>query len=196
MKPPGPVLRRGDYVVETVPTDMAVEFISAHHYARRGARSAMYRHGLFPVDNPIDCRGVALWMPASPRTVEDWKGALTLSRLVVEPGMPTNAASFLLAGSINLIRRERKYRVLVTYADTAQGHTGAIYRATNWEYLGGEFGLGNVTFVDDEGRSYSHRAITKKTVPAERRAAMTRVPSTAKHKFVLYLDPTARPKEG
>lgn len=192
MKPAGPVLRRSDYIVETIPAGMATDLVSAYHYARRGARSAMYRHGLFHRDNPLDCLGAAIWMPASPRTVEDWKGALTLSRLVVEPGMPTNSASFLLGGSINLIRRDHKYRVLVTYADTAEGHTGAIYRATNWTYLGGDFGLGNVTFVDADGKSYSHRAITNKTVPVERREALTRVPSTPKHKFVLHLDRTAR----
>ena len=29
-----------------------------------------------------------------------------------------------------------RWPTLLTYADTAQGHTGAIYKATNWQSLG------------------------------------------------------------
>lgn len=29
-----------------------------------------------------------------------------------------------------------RWRCLVTWADTTQGHTGGIYRAAGWEYLG------------------------------------------------------------
>lgn len=58
-------------------------------------------------------------------------GVLALSRLAIEPEMPGNAASFLMAASIREIDRER-WPVLVTYADDWRGHTGAIYRATGW----------------------------------------------------------------
>jgi hypothetical protein len=58
-----------------------------------------------------------------------------LTRLVIVPEVPKNACTFLLAGSMRLIDRER-WPCLVTYADEAQGHTGTIYRACNWEYKG------------------------------------------------------------
>ena len=61
---------------------------------------------------------------------------LSLSRLVIEQEVPTNAATFLLGRSVRLITRTRQWDCLVTYADEWQGHTGTIYRALGWEYMG------------------------------------------------------------
>jgi hypothetical protein len=81
-------------------------------------------------------RGVALWIPPTKTAAQaiagdDWQGVLSLSRFVVAPEVPTNGASFLLGRSMKQIDR-RRWPVLVTYADTNQGHTGVIYKATNW----------------------------------------------------------------
>ena len=35
-----------------------------------------------------------------------------------------------------MIRAHGEWRWLVTYADESQGHTGTIYRAANWQYVG------------------------------------------------------------
>jgi hypothetical protein len=61
----------------------------------------------------------------------DPKEVLSLLRLVVAPGMPTNAASFLLGRSMAGIDR-RRYPLFLTFADEGQGHEGKIYLATNW----------------------------------------------------------------
>lgn len=66
----------------------------------------------------------------------DWRRVLVLSRLVVAPTEPTNAASYLVGRSIRLIRADRRFDCLVTYADEWQGHQGTIYKATNWSYCG------------------------------------------------------------
>jgi hypothetical protein len=190
VRPAGEVLRKGDYYVDSIPVGMGVDLVEAYHYTGRSARQVKYRHGLFTHDNPLDCLGAALWMPSVPKVVQDWHGALTLTRLVVEPGMPTNTASFLLAASIKMIRREGKYRVLVTYADEAQGHTGSIYRATNWEYVGSKFGSTS-TFLDVDGNPFSWRGVTQSN--PERISTFTKVPNSPKHKFVMYLDPKSRP---
>lgn len=57
--------------------------------------------------------------------------AMAPNRLAIIPEAPRNAASFLMARSIALIDRAR-WPVLVTYADSWRGHTGAIYKATGW----------------------------------------------------------------
>ena len=67
---------------------------------------------------------------------DNWRAVLCLTRLVVHPDVPQNGASFLLANSVKLIQRGPRWECLVTYADEGQGHTGAIYHATGWEYLG------------------------------------------------------------
>lgn len=84
--------------------------------------------------------GVTLWIPPTRKAAESvagegWQGVLTLSRLAVAPEVGTNGASFLLGRSMRLIDRER-WPWLLTYADANLGHTGAIYRATNWTDLG------------------------------------------------------------
>jgi hypothetical protein len=135
-------LRSSDWVVQPVSLITAAELVRFEHYAKGGPNTASYTHGLFRRGDFMDaqCRGVAWWKnvsrPAGLATYpENWNGVLGLTRLVVVPGVPKNAASFLLAHSRRMIDRKR-WPCLVTWADTAEGHTGAIYRADNWEYMG------------------------------------------------------------
>jgi hypothetical protein len=66
----------------------------------------------------------------------NWRRVLSLSRLALAPTEPQNAESILIGWSVRRIRREGKWVALVTFADESQGHTGTIYRATNWTYVG------------------------------------------------------------
>lgn len=50
------------------------------------------------------------------------------------PEAPKNAATFLLMRSVKML--DPRWKCLITYADTWQGHTGHIYKAAGWEYLG------------------------------------------------------------
>lgn len=141
MRPAGDVLNRTDWNVWSIPTHgEARRLIRDWHYSRSSPNTSTYRHGLYPAGLLTQCAGVALWIPPTRRAAEkvagdDWQGVLALSRFVLDPALPTNAASFLLAGSMRRIDRDR-WPVLLTYADTAEGHTGVIYRATNWECEG------------------------------------------------------------
>lgn len=135
-------LRRSDYQVRPVCIGVARRIVEAHHYAGGAANTATYLHGLFRSGDIFDeqCVGVAWWIPPTRSAAEAtyparWQGVLSLSRLVIVPGTPGNACTFLLAGSRRLIDRER-WPCLVTYADEWRGHTGAIYRADNWRYCG------------------------------------------------------------
>jgi hypothetical protein len=132
-------VRRNEWEVRPVPRhDDAQALIRALHYSRSCPNTSTYRHGLYAVADGFmaPLRGVALWIPPTKTAAQaiagdGWQGVLSLSRLVVAPEVPTNGASFLMGRSMKQIDRER-WPVLVTYADTNQGHTGAIYKATNW----------------------------------------------------------------
>ena len=135
-------LHKSEWKVRTVGLDVATALVEACHYAGGCANTATYRHGLFPSAAFFDaeCLGAALWIPPTKSAAlatfpANWQGVLALSRLVLVPGLPTNSASFLLAGSMRLIDRER-WPCLVTYADQWRGHVGTIYKATNWDYVG------------------------------------------------------------
>lgn len=192
MKPDGDILRRADYVVEPVPWAMAREMFRAYHYTGGSGNAVVFRHGLFHRNNAMDCLGAAFWMAAVPPVARS-VGAnpsevVTLSRLVVQPGMPTNAASFLLGGSVRLIRADGRFRVLVTYADEGQGHTGTIYRATNWGYLGATKGASGGSWVNADGKRVDRRlGPWFRSVEEMTALGYVRLPESRKHKFVIKL---------
>jgi len=131
-------LRASDgWLVESRPLGELKEFVCQHHYARSCSNTATERHGL--VDPAGVLAGAALWIPPTKnaaRTIaaDDWRSVLCLSRLAVRPDVPTNGASFLLGRSMRLL--DPRWVHALTYADTSEGHTGAIYRATNWVEIG------------------------------------------------------------
>jgi len=131
-------LHRKDYHVWDVDINTARHLVEELHYARGASNTATYLHGLFDIKG--QCLGAAWWIPPTKAAAlatfpSNWKGVLALSRLVVDPTVPTNGASFLLGASMRLIDR-RRWPCLVTYADEWRGHKGQIYRATNWRYIG------------------------------------------------------------
>lgn len=122
---------------------IARALVEKYHYAKSAANTATYLHGLFKKQaGPFDgeCFGVAWWIPPTKSAAratfpDNWRGVLSLSRLVVHPDVPKNGASFLLGSSRALIDR-KIWPILVTYADEWQGHMGTIYRADNWRFIG------------------------------------------------------------
>lgn len=132
-------LRRAEWEVTTVALFIVQDMVRRLHYSGGGSKTATYRHGLFR-KGETECLGIAWWIPPTKSAAcatwpADWKGVLALTRLAIDPSVPKNGASFLLGRSMALIDRKR-WPCLVTYADEMQGHTGAVYRATNWEYCG------------------------------------------------------------
>ena len=132
-------LRKENWTVREISLDIARDLVKRYHYARGGSNTAVACHGLFHRDYDDECYGVTWWLPptrsaAKATYPDDPNGVLSLSRLVIHPGAPRNAATFLLARSVKML--DPRWTCLVTYADTWQGHTGGIYRAANWKYVG------------------------------------------------------------
>lgn len=136
------LLRKSDWEVRPVEIEIARRMVERFHYAKGASNTATYLHGLFRQGSfwSESCLGVAWWIPPTRSAAEatyptNWQGVLSLSRLVIDPEVPKNACSFLLARSCRLIPTSL-WPCLVTYADEWRGHTGAIYRAANWRYDG------------------------------------------------------------
>ena len=105
------------------------------HYAKR-IPPMSYAFGLFFNQK---LKGVVTYgMPASPSLCkgvagEEWRrNVLELNRLCLIDNLP-NEASRLVGASLKLLP---KPTIIVSYADTAQNHTGFIYQATNFFYTG------------------------------------------------------------
>jgi hypothetical protein len=134
-------LAKRQWKVKPIGMSATARLIITNHYSGSVGKNFVAIHGLFHVadDYCVLPYGVCWWQPlASPSAARffsrDWKNVLCLSRLVCTPDAPKNAASFMLSHSIKML--PERYHTLATYADTWQGHTGAIYKATNWDYSG------------------------------------------------------------
>jgi hypothetical protein len=77
--------------------------------------------------------GASVSIGISPRVKRN--EVLELKRLWIEDGHGKNVESFVISQSFKLLRiKMPEIKMLVSYADPAQGHHGGIYQATNWVF--------------------------------------------------------------
>ena len=109
------------------------------HYAKR-LPNISYAFGLYLIDKSgKTLKGVVTYgMPPSPTLCtgvcgQEWKSnVLELNRLCLVDNKK-NEASRLVGASLKMLPHPT---IVVSYADTAQQHTGFIYQATNFFYTG------------------------------------------------------------
>ena len=118
-----------------IKSEEATPWILQKHYAKR-LPSISYAFGLYEDNDLIGI--VTFGMPASNSLCEGVCGVenkhlvIELNRLCLQDNTK-NQASFLVANAIKLLP---KPMVIVSYADTAQGHIGYVYQATNFMFTG------------------------------------------------------------
>lgn len=120
--------------VDPIPKKLAADMVVAHHYLHR-APTISFAYGLFEGERLMGV--VTFGVPAS-RSVQ--KGAcpsepnavIELNRLWVHDDAPKNTESWFVSRALKLLPP----RIVVSYADTAAGHVGYIYRALNFFYAG------------------------------------------------------------
>lgn len=123
------------YSVSNVSRRDCEEYILSIHYAKRWP-SISYAFGLFR--NGTLCGVVTYGSPPShtlKRGIagDDHKGdILELNRLCLRDNKK-NEASILVGRSLRLLP---KNKIVVSFADTSQGHSGYVYQATNFVYCG------------------------------------------------------------
>lgn len=165
MKPDGPVARRADYEVISVPHVVAKVLVATFHYARGAANTSVHAHALVRKADGVAV-GACLWMPPTRRAAEyaanlfgdrgRWREVLCLSRCVVIPGEPKNATGLMLAASVRRVKLDPRWSFAVTFADDWRGHAGTIYRATGWTEAGKT--EAKPTWLDADGALVAQRA--------------------------------------
>lgn len=145
MKPDCPVARRSDYRFDhAAPHEQCASMVRDWHYAKGCANTSTVRTAMLRGDQAV---GAALWMPPTANAAQGmakrhlgdamWhREVIVLSRLVVGPDEPQNAASMLLGASTREVLTNKRWRLLLTYADEGEGHKGTIYLATGWVFDG------------------------------------------------------------
>lgn len=110
-------------------------YIIGIHYAHRWP-SITYRYGLF---NNNELIGVCTFGTPASATLkrgvagDEYKGdVIELNRLCLKYNVK-NQASYLVSKSLTMIKENK---IIVSYADIAQGHKGIVYQACNFTYYG------------------------------------------------------------
>lgn len=145
--PSMPVLDVDRCYVKPVNHFTAAQMVTKYHYAHR-TPSIVASFGMY-VDDVL--AGVITYGVPSQRNVllccgdEYEKNALELNRLFIHDWAGRNSESWLIGQSFQwLAKTHSEIKILVSYADTEQGHHGMIYRATNWLYTGMSSTEGNL----------------------------------------------------
>lgn len=84
------------------------------------------------------------------------------------------------------IQQDGRFVTLVTYADESQEHTGTIYRAANWHYMGRTKPTPR-WLEPSSGRQVSPKSTVNRTKAQMEALGYVRDGYHHKHKFVLHL---------
>lgn len=113
----------------------ATRLVIAHHYMHRKPPIS-YALGLF--DEAGDTKGVITFgTPASHHMLigackNSPESVIELNRLWVSDDLPRNTESWFVSRALALVPP----KIVLSYADTAAGHMGYVYRALNFYYAG------------------------------------------------------------
>ena len=166
------------YTVRSIDNNQTHEWLLKKHYAKRLC-SISYAFGLF--EQSILIGVMTIGKPASPSLCNGVCGkpfteyVYELNRLCVDGGLEKNTLSYFVASSLRLIKDDL---IIVSYADTLQGHHGYIYQATNWLYTGS---TKERTDIGQEDGTHSRHYDKEVNYKANRKFR------SSKHRYVYFI---------
>jgi len=84
---------------------------------------------------------------------------IELRRLACVDDTPKNAESFLIGRSLRMLKKTSHAKVVVSYADKEHGHSGVVYKASNFKQLEDIAGAKVIMF---NGKQYHDKTIRTK----------------------------------
>ena len=199
-----------NYMVEPIQFSAAKPFVEKWHYSS-SVRGLHIEH-CFNLTSPDGSFGLPRMIgamiygkPAMPdvskKYCEDNPDiVLELNRLCCIDDTPTNTESYFIGKTLRWLRRNTEIEVIISYADLEQGHTGVIYKATNFHYFG-QTGKGQALMVD--GKRYHARSMNQPIKPYSRELkrrykagdeGIYYVDTKPKNIYVYYLSKKAKKK--
>jgi hypothetical protein len=156
---------QGYWIQETTFNHTVRKFLKRWHYSdyvniQAKHTFCLFREGNFGIPEMV---GVCVYTrPAGPSAGQSYypeapDKVLELRRLCLIDETPKNAESFFVSRSIKWLRQNTDWEFILSYADMEQGHSGVIYRASNFEYLG-VTGAGKTLEVD--GKKFHIRTLS------------------------------------
>lgn len=148
-----------DFVVELTELSVIKPFVESNHYSGsiNGVRVS-HSFGLF---NDGELIGAMIY--GSLGMANAWKkygeresDVVELRRLCCIDDTPKNTESYFIGKTIRYLKKNSNFKVIVSYADPNYGHSGVIYKASNFQYLG-KTSPGRVIMF--EGKKYHDKSI-------------------------------------
>lgn len=111
---------------------LIVPFVASFHYLGESMPRGCDKWFCLVINNRL--RGVAAFgIPAGKNCRQKYgQDTLELRRFVLHPDLPKNSGSWFMA---QCLRQLKQWNIL-TYSDPAVGHTGHLYKVSNFDYLG------------------------------------------------------------
>lgn len=185
--------------VEWCSAALARQACGRWHYSRSSASGRLYRFGVWEEGRFIGA--VLFGDGAAPRMAQSFgvEAGQCLELVRVALDSHTTPVTRINATAIRMLRKMRPgLRVVVSFADPAQGHHGGIYQAGNWIYLGVSNRMsgrwlrvnGRVRHPKSIYANYGTRSVVWLRANVDPNACRVDLP--AKHKYALPLDAAMR----
>lgn len=103
--------------------------------------------------------GVAIYgQPIGRNSVNHYGNVIELRRLCLIDKARYNSESFFIAKTIKWLKMNTNYTAVLSYSDPNVGHSGTIYKASNFDYLGKQKSTNPVIYVY-KGKKYHARQV-------------------------------------
>lgn len=135
------------------------DFVKEWHYSK-STRSQQQKHVFKLVDNYDNLVGVIIYGNPMSRH-HNASTTIELRRLCLIDDTPKNTESFFIGKTIRWIKKNTSYEKIVSFADPNRGHSGTVYKATNFLYDGLESN-GNPRVIQHGDKQYHMRQFYQK----------------------------------
>ena len=160
-----------EFTVEEIPRKFVDPFIKKYHYSKstNGIQQkecfGLYTQGNFGLPKMIGAMMYAI--PSMPATAAKYNPinpnkCLELRRLVCIDDTPKNTESYFIGQTFRWLKQYTDMEVVVSFADQHYGHSGTIYKASNFDFLGETAGA-RILMVD--GKEMHSRSLNQKERP-------------------------------
>ena len=166
------------YIIKSIDSFQCKDWLLHKHYAKRLC-SISYSFGLF--ENNILIGVCTFGSPASRSLcigvcgLENAHKVLELNRLCVNDGLEKNTLSYFVYNCLKSLPNDL---IIVSYADTLQGHNGYIYQATNWIYTGATKERTDIGSENGKHSRHYDKNIDKK---------LNRKFRSSKHRYIYFI---------
>ena len=118
---------------------------------------------------------------------------LELQRLVLLDEVPKNSESQFIAWCLRWLKKNTETKAIISFADPEHGHSGVVYKASNWIYTGRQVPARDRIYIDGKElhpkqfyNIYGTSSITKlrELLPDKE---ITTGPRGTKHRYVYIL---------